>query len=289
MYNLRYHVASLVSVFLFLAVGLVLGTIVAERGPLDTQLDTMISSLRAQYEDLSAENSDLRAENEAREDFVNDILPLITSGRLDGQAVVVLSNTGRTDGLSVVADTISNAGGMPVIIMVDEPGLGLADPAVSQIATAYVDVTPTEDVDAFRSAVAEELTREWLSPGIERPLTEALVAAGVLSVDEFPAEFTSGGFVTMTTFDGVADEGCLSIAAAAAVSGVPAVGVVGHTQITDMAEAAVARGLSIVDNVGTPEGNYSLVMILSGEASGSYGTSSSATKPYPLVAPAAAP
>ena len=39
MYNLRYHIASLVAVFLALAVGLLLGTVVVERGELDRAAD----------------------------------------------------------------------------------------------------------------------------------------------------------------------------------------------------------------------------------------------------------
>jgi hypothetical protein len=50
MYNLRYHIVSLVAVFLALTVGLVLGTVVVERGVLTKQRAALVGDLTKQYD-----------------------------------------------------------------------------------------------------------------------------------------------------------------------------------------------------------------------------------------------
>jgi len=282
MYNLRYHVASLVAAFLFLTVGLLLGTIVAERGTLDTQRDTLISSLRDQFEQLSAQNTALSTQNDALGSFVDDVLPLLTAGQLAGDHVVVISNTGRTDGLSLVAETITRAGGTPVVITAHGPQLGLADSEASQVATAYVDVSPADET-AFIGEVTARLAEEWSSGG-DRPLTDALVSVGALTVDgEFPVGEPIAGVVTLASWEGVPDEAALGVARALALMGMPAAGVEMSTQATGVAASAAGNGLSAVEDVGTPQSDFALVYVLAGRASGYFGVSDDANARYPVV------
>jgi hypothetical protein len=90
MYNLRYHIASLVAVFLSLSIGLLLGTIVVERGMLDSQRDTIVQSLQEEFRTLSADNNEMRAEISSQEDFIGTLLETAVDGSLEGRTVLVL-------------------------------------------------------------------------------------------------------------------------------------------------------------------------------------------------------
>ncbi len=286
MYNLRYHVASLVAAFLFLSVGLLLGTIVAERGTLDTQRDTLVSSLREQFESLSAENTALSSENEIQSGYMEDTLPLLISGQLEGAYVVVISNAGRADGVSFVTDAITRAGGTPIVVTALKSQMGLTDPVVSDVATGYVDVAP-QDEEAFIEAVAQIIADEWTSTGSSRPLTQALMEAEAFTTSiDLPAGESADAIVTMAAWDGVPDAAALAVARAMSLRELPATGFEMSSQHTGVAAAAVAEGLSAVEDAGTPPGDFSLVFVLAGHASGHFGPSEEAQAHFPVVDPA---
>lgn len=281
MFNLRYHIASLVSIFLALSVGLLLGTIVNERGALDEQRDTLVSGLRAQYEELSSSNDELSAENERLSSFVSDTTGLLLAGQLQDRTVLVLTNLGRSDGLSAAREAVAAAGGTPIVITLNDAELGLSANTASEVATAFVDpesADPTEDLAAI-------LASEWASPLENRPLTSALLEADVIDSDEFPATMRADGVIVIAAQDGNPDETALAIAAALSRLGVVAVGVEAQSLSTGVAAAALDRGLSAVDHVTSPEGSYSLVMVLAGRASGYFGEGAPATSRYPALAP----
>lgn len=283
MYNLRYHVASLVAAFLFLSVGLVLGTIVAERGTLDAQRDTLISGLRDQFEKLSTENSTLTTENKDQASFIDDTLPLLLAGQLENQYVVVISNTGRADGVSLVSDAITRAGGTPVVVTARGPRMGLSDPEISQVATGFVEVSP-EDEDTYLEAVAKAIAQEWTTPGSERGLTNALLAAEAFTVEgEWPSGVPAAAIVTLAAWEGAPDTAALAIARSMSLTGLPAAGVEMSSQHTGVAVAATEQGLSAVEDAGTPEGDFSLVFVLAGKASGHFGSSADAGARFPVV------
>ncbi len=110
MINLRYHVVSLVAVFLALALGVVMGSTVfkdsvtnAQRA-LTEQVVNQAEALRQQKNQLSAENDDLRT-------FGTAALPTVLHDKLKGRHVVLLDtdqvNNGTWQG---VRDTLQLAG-----------------------------------------------------------------------------------------------------------------------------------------------------------------------------------
>ena len=61
MYNLRYHIASLVAVFLALAIGIVLGGLVVRQGVFDTQQRALVSSLQSEFNSIKKQNTALKS------------------------------------------------------------------------------------------------------------------------------------------------------------------------------------------------------------------------------------
>lgn len=283
MFNMRYHIASLVSVFLALSVGLLLGSIVNERGTLDAQRDALVSSLREQYDALSTENEALTLQNDGRGEFIADALPLLVDGELAGKTVVILSNAGRVDGLSAARSAVTAAGGTPVTVTFEKRELGFDDVDASVIASPHVDAASP---DAVQQA-AELLAAEWASPLANRSFTEALVDAGVISVDlaELPASVRVDSVVVLAVLEDEPDAGAFEVARALADHGAPGVGVEVTGQQSGIAGEAANRGLSAVDDIDEPEGVYSLVMVLAERASGYFGVGPAASSRYPVVEP----
>jgi len=278
MYNFRYHLVSLVAVFLALAIGLLLGTIVVERGLLDTQRDAIVEGLQNEFRLLADENGSLTQENVERESYMDDTLPVLIRGRLAEKTIVVMTNTGRTDGLGATNDAISRAGGVVVTVTFNEEGLGLDTPDVREALEA---VMGAREPDQFTESVVASLGSEWSQPLAVRPVTDALVASGAASMSEFPADAGASGVVVMVAWEDGPDEIALDLAQELGGIGLSALGVESSTRSDGVAAAAAGRGLAAVDDGSRTEGQYSLVFVLSGEASGFYGFGDNAQAPYP--------
>jgi len=280
MYNLRYHIASLVAVFLSLAIGLLLGTIVVERGILDRQREAVVEALQDEFRTLGEENDTLGAENEAREDYVNDTLPQLVSGRLAGRTVVVVTNSGRTDGLGSITDAIRMAGGEPVTVTFNEPLLGLDAGEMSSVATGVIGPRLADDL---QDSVVTSLTTEWTNPAAERPLTSALVMSGAMAMGEFPLEAAADAIVVMAAWEDGPDQLALALAEQFRKIEADASGAEATARHTGVAVATVERGLSAVDHADMAEGRFSLVYLLSGEAEGYFGIGAGAQARYPAI------
>src|SRR4051812_28606419 len=110
MIDFRYHIVSIVSIFLALAVGIVLGA-----GPLQGRLgDTLSKEVAALRKDKSNLNDQLRAANtniSHQDDFAAALSPELVADRLTGRSVTIVRLPGSTDDMAKdVSDTLSTAG-----------------------------------------------------------------------------------------------------------------------------------------------------------------------------------
>lgn len=280
MYNLRYHIASLVAVFLALSVGLVLGSIVVERGTIQRQQDALVESLQTDFVRINGENRRLNAELEASDEFAAALVPEITSGLLADRTVLVLTNSGRNDGLSSAVGAIERAGGNAAVTMLEGSGLSLSDESVASAARAALGTL--DEGDALTRSVVASLAAEWSRAGA-RPLTEALVDAGGMRVDALSQADSVDGVVVLTAWDGEADAATLDLATALRDRDVRVLGAETRTASTGVADAFAAEGLDAVNDLGTTRGEYSLSVLLAGLAEGYYGTGPSPDGPFPPV------
>ncbi|MRR13156.1 hypothetical protein EG835_12025, partial [bacterium] len=182
MYNLRYHIASLVAVFLALAVGLLLGSVVAERGMITEQTASLVDDLERRFDEISATNDQLSVSLERDRAFAEASVQPLVAGNLEGARVVVLVGTGRVDGMNAVTDVIAQAGGTATTVSLLTPGLGL-DKSEPEGLAGYFQlrgIEMAEAGEALQQQVAEALVREWRT-GESRDLTHLLVSAGLLA------------------------------------------------------------------------------------------------------------
>lgn len=111
MIDFRYHLVSLVSVFLALAVGIVLGA-----GPLKGSIgDQLTQRVEALRQDRDALHDQLATANSAvshRDDYLKKITPELIDGQLTGRSVVVVTLPGVDSGdVSSLVAAVGTAGG----------------------------------------------------------------------------------------------------------------------------------------------------------------------------------
>jgi hypothetical protein len=91
--NFRYHVVSITSVFLALAIGLVLGT-AALNGPVANDLNNRVTDLRQTNSQLRGQVEDLDKQVQGRDGFVRQVASTLLDGRLRGKSVLVVTLPG---------------------------------------------------------------------------------------------------------------------------------------------------------------------------------------------------
>lgn len=275
MYNLRYHIASLVGVFLALALGLILGGLVVQGGTVDRQQGALVQGLQEEYKQLRTENRELTGENQLLAAYSARVTDEWTSGRLKGRTILIVSNTGRESGAAAAAESVKSSGGSMATILLLRPGFGLDDKA-KRATVMSLAPDPANPL----ASIAASLAAEWISPSDKRPVTDALVAAQVIRIQgDFKAGTMASGLVDVATADGKADEAGIAIAAAFGESG-PSVGAQ-TGESAGVARAAQTAGISAFDTLGTDVGRYSLVALMTGAAPGYYGTGPGAIGLFP--------
>jgi len=191
--DFRYHLVSLISVFLALAVGIVLGA-----GPLreslGTQLAGQVEQLRTEKDSLRTDNDNLTAANDQLGTYITQTAPTLVAGTLTGRSVAVITDDSSTrtsvEQLSVLA---TDAGGaVPVRVTL---GTTLWDPAgdadraaalaALRTATPGLELSGDDDAQRLSSAVVTVLTAssDELGGDERAAALDALVSSQIVTVD----------------------------------------------------------------------------------------------------------
>jgi hypothetical protein len=108
--SLRYHIVSLVAVFLALALGIVVGSTVLQEGTVSV-LRATSERVRQESDRNSRENVALKQEQARQQSFGAAVLPELVQGRLKGRPVVLVDTDKVDDGLrGTVRKALEDAG-----------------------------------------------------------------------------------------------------------------------------------------------------------------------------------
>jgi hypothetical protein len=278
MYNLRYHIASLVAVFLALAMGLLLGTIVVERGVLSDQQTILVAGLQKDFDQVRAESAAVKTQNDTLTAFATQAVPRLVDGALAGHTVLVIASPDSGETVANVTASVRGAGGTAVVVTFSGAGLSLGTPDVAAAAGKVLGM-PAASVE--ETAVVAALAREWTTAGDPRALTKAMTAAGGLKLTGLAAQSTADAVVVSAVFGGTPDPAAFALASAVATGSGPVVGAESTQNANGTAAAAKAAGLSGVDDVDTPVGSVSLVWVLAGRATGLFGAGAGVDAAFP--------
>jgi cell division septum initiation protein DivIVA len=215
MIDFRYHIVSIVAVFLSLGVGIMIGSgFLGE--PLLEQLRRNVESVRDDNSDLRAEIDELRGRLQAEAGFVEASKAYLVSSALAGERVVLFTFAG-SDGEVVdgVRAAFEDAGAEVVsVVTLDERfALDGEDDAAALAAALGVPVAPPDELRAeagrligARAALVAAADPRGPSPLAQRldDLLAALVEAGFAEVEDGGAPVLPGS--SFVVVGGAAEE-----------------------------------------------------------------------------------
>jgi hypothetical protein len=319
--DFRYHLVSIVAVFLALTVGVVLGT-AALNGPLTAGLRKSVATLRHEEDHQASQNQALRQQIQNDEQFAQVAGPVLLSHLLTGERVVLVAAPGAP---SQVTDQVSMA--------LTQAGAKITGQVVVQ--PKFFDTSSS--TQATLGLLTQQLTPigTTLSSGTKQAQAGQLIASAILTKDGLgqPAVgsqdsvgtailsgFTARGFLSVsapsipratlavvivpasppTTNDSspasqalVALSQQLSLADQATVVAGSVAGSGPGSAIQAIRADSQPGRLSTVDNADTTSGQIvvaqALYELLAKGRPGSYGTGSGASAPGPSPAPTPSP
>jgi hypothetical protein len=126
--NFRFHVVSLVAVFLALALGVVMGSTVIDRAIVD-RLSAQIDSVKKRADEQRAENRGLRDQMKGLETFIAQSQPQVTGRRLSQVPVTVVAVRGvPAEDVRGATDILKSAGALVAGVLWIEDGFSGTDP-----------------------------------------------------------------------------------------------------------------------------------------------------------------
>ncbi len=314
MINFRFHLVSLVAVFLALALGVMMGATVIDRAIVNG-LEARISTVGDRADKTRDENLALKARLDLLEGYAEQALPLLVGERLKGVPVAMVAIRGVDEAaVRGTADVLRGGGAVVHGVVWLEPALALPDVS-AEIKLGEVLGDPFQKGADLRRSAIEALGRR-LAIGPEAPRNQpgsgdlllGMGTAGFVTFDAMGGEFeptrypTSGSRVLV--IDGTRgrlrpDVVSLPLIRSLQVAG--AMVVLG--EVFSEAKSAPARGaivagvrddqalvtrVATVDDVEQPQGRAALALALDelgrGQA-GHYGEGPGASRQLPEPVP----
>ncbi|MCZ2828778.1 copper transporter [Modestobacter sp. VKM Ac-2986] len=312
MIDFRYHLVSLIAVFLAVALGIVIGT-TQLNGPVLTNLQGQVSALQTDKRALEDQSRELQAQLDDVGSFDEAVGPALVEGSLSGRSVVLVvgSEDVAPDVLEGLTALLGSAGATVTGTIRLTPGYG--DPANDAAVEAYVSgpgrpagLDPADAGDPAGLAadlLAEVLMVPPADAGTAGPVpasaTSSVLAGleelGVLSRDT--SSVTPADHAVLLTAGVLTDENALprtealvQLVTALDRRGSGAVAAGDPTTVDDggllralRADTSVSAVVSTVDNVTVPAGRISTVLALAAESRGTTGAYGSGedTQPVP--------
>jgi hypothetical protein len=186
--DFRYHLVSIVSIFLALAVGIVLGA-GPLKGDIGTRLTEQTTALRAEKTQLRTDLDLARRETSARDTFFLAVAPSVMKGRLTGKTVAMVVAPGTEPDLVKNAAASLVAAGAKVgstVTLTD----AWADPSQStsrnSVASPFASLVTAPAVADKPDDLAARVLTHALLAGKNQP-TERLTAAAVAALNGLKA------------------------------------------------------------------------------------------------------
>lgn len=309
MINFRFHVVSLIAIFLALALGVVIGAGVIDRGVVDT-----LTNRLDRVDDVRSENDVLTQRNDQLSTALRDTQPFAVSNRLLGDDVGVVAVRGVSgDRVNevVAATQEADASATGTLWLEDKWALADAD-SVGALQDALA--TTTRNKAALRAEGFELLGQRLASvdAGAEGETDLLLVlqragflgyeAVGDATISEFPGPGAGVVLVVGVGNDASLDPALVTLPVAKALDAaeMPLVVASAWTEVTDGPDRAaavqpirdddaLATSVSTVDDLELPQGPTTVVLALADlllpePVVGHYGYGTGATRPLPDAA-----
>ena len=316
--DFRYHVVSIIAVFLALALGLFLGSTTLQDAVVHT-LNSNVSRVTHENNALGKQVHDLQRQLSDNRDFDKALLPFAVSGRLSGQLVSVVSTPGTSDSVrkQVIAAIDAAGGTLSADVRLQDAIVAPQQDAFLTALTERVTI-PGHPVDPAADGAARAAAQLAAVLGV-RPSAHALPATTVQTV---LAAYATGKLINVATTPISPRAGTLAVVltgpaapagtdpavvkaqqslvldllkdldeqALGAVVATPSPTVGAADSVANAADAAgLTKKVSTVTGVETPAGQIATVFALAGQADGAAGKFGLTPQGSPLPAASSGP
>ncbi|KAB2361034.1 MULTISPECIES: copper transporter [Actinomadura] len=314
MIDFRYHLVSIVAIFLALALGIVLGSTTLSNSVGDTLRKQASSAAKSAQEARVAQRR-LQTQVKGEEQFGQVLSPQIVADRLKGQSVVMIETPGAgNDSIDQVSELAKDAGaavtGRVTIQkkLLDDDQQSTLDELATQLKSDGVEFpSGASSYDKAGAVLANALlTRDPAKTGREDAAGGAVLSgfkqAGYITTSGKPGQHATLAVMVAPAnpyaYDGGDQDNKALISLAAALDGAGRGTVVGGPLtsaqegglIAALRDSDTGDSVSAVDMVDTSSGQVVTILALQNELngkSGQYGTGAGASGYLPSPAPTA--
>lgn len=192
MINLRYHIVSLVAVFLALGMGIVMGTTVIERVTVDA-LNNRLNGVEGAVNEMRAENRRLGDQVKIGRDFADQARDHLVAGQLRGVPVLVVAVSGvDRKPVDALGAALVAAGATVEGTVWFNPRFRLDTDGEARALAAALNMSPPQnftpsDRDAMRGAALNRIVPPDDGANGSSGVLAALTASGFLGYEAPPA------------------------------------------------------------------------------------------------------
>jgi len=326
--DFRYHLVSIIAVFLALAIGIVLGSTELQGNTIDV-LRTSSNLLKNELDQSNAQRNTAQAQLQNDQAFLAKAEPRLLANELTGDRVVLVTEPGASSvvisnvqqaakqagatvtgevaiqpkfndlsgtnqaSLSQINSDLSSTDGTPLATPSDDQTLNQQQ-AAQLIGTAILATSTAAETAGISTADATTLLAAYAQAGyitITPAVTDRATLAVIVTPDTAPSDGQNdpGTQVLLAIAQELAGESAATVVVGSTAGSSPA-----GSPIAALRASSVASLVSTVDNADSIIGQVSTIWALAdqlrGEKPNSYGISgASAVSPVPLPVPSATP
>ncbi len=204
MINFRFHLVSLIAVFLALALGVVVGSTVIDRAIVDG-LEAQIDRVERNAEEQRRKNNELSQRLERLEVFEEQVAPFVLEDRLPEVPIVLLATRGvNEDAVRNLVAAMRRAGAAAPAIIWLEPSWALVDPEPRQALRELFD-RADGDGDVLRRAAVTAIARRIQTGGTGEAVPATTTTAVETTTTSVPDTTSEAEETTSTTVPDLPD------------------------------------------------------------------------------------
>lgn len=286
--DLKYHIVSLVAVFLALGIGVLIGSTMISGNAVIQRQEEIVDSLKKDFQTLSAENKSLKDNVEKQKNsiskyvsFQEKVLPIIIENKIPGKRMSIVKTNQDFDTSDIKKDIIQSGG-----VVVSETTIDadfMADFSTNMALLKTMSMNGFTDVAADNEYYMVNMIASYILGGNNELYALALEKAGSVdfngSYDAMPdlVILVGGAKNEKSDFHASID---VNLIKSFKNKNVRVVGCENSNTAVSYMNTYIDERISTVDNIDMPAGRISLILLLAGDK-GNYGDKETATLPYP--------
>ncbi len=144
MIDIRYHLVSLIAVFLALSLGIILGTVIVDKGIIVEQQKALVSDLQNEFDELRLANRELQRELDRANEFESAVYDQVISGKLEDKNIVIISTTNISESLQAeIRKSLNKSGAEAFFIKIKKSNYN--SKSVSKIENFFTEENLNQD------------------------------------------------------------------------------------------------------------------------------------------------